>query len=82
MNWKMIDGHDFNIDVVSGFSLEDFKKEYQYSYCEGRSEKQIETTFNLLKKAAAGKEEAEPVAEAIAKTEADGNSGNVKKKNT
>lgn len=45
--WLKINGCDFNLEVAA-LSLKDFKKEFEHSYCKGRSAEQIEETHKQL----------------------------------
>lgn len=50
MEWILIDGCDFNT-VVAALTLEGFKKEFEHSYCIGKTDAQIKKTYNQIKEA-------------------------------
>ena len=46
--WLKINGCDFNLTEVSGFTLAQFKKEFEHSYCIDKTEVELKETWQLL----------------------------------
>jgi len=48
MDWIKINGCDFNVKVVAALSFEEFKKEFEHSFCITRSEDELKKVHEQI----------------------------------